>query len=151
MINRLHLSHTTQWALRCEIKMSIWCVIINFEQISHLVVLSEAATRGVLWKEVFLEISQNSQENTCTRVSFLIKLQASGLRPATVLKKGLWHRYFPNNSAKFLRTLFHRTPLGYCFSTVDFEHVDSHWGFLLLRYHVSIFIYIICFTLFDVL
>ena len=36
---------------------------------------SEAATGSVLWK-VFLEISQNSQENTCTRVYFLIKLQA---------------------------------------------------------------------------
>ena len=35
----------------------------------------EAATRGVLCKKVFLEISQNSQENTCVRVSFLIKLQ----------------------------------------------------------------------------
>ena len=35
----------------------------------------EAATRGVLWKKVFLEISQNSQENTCARVSFLMKLQ----------------------------------------------------------------------------
>ena len=34
----------------------------------------EAATRGVLCKKVFLEISQNSQENTCARVSFLIKL-----------------------------------------------------------------------------
>ena len=33
----------------------------------------EAPTRGVLWKKVFLEISQNSQENTCARVSFLIK------------------------------------------------------------------------------
>ena len=33
---------------------------------------SEAATRGVLWKKVFLEISRNSQENTCVRVSFLI-------------------------------------------------------------------------------
>ena len=30
-------------------------------------------------KEVFLEISQNSQENTCARVSFLIKLQAKHL------------------------------------------------------------------------
>ena len=29
-------------------------------------------------KEAFSEISQNSQENTCARVSFLIKLQASG-------------------------------------------------------------------------
>ena len=27
---------------------------------------AEAATRGVLFKEVFLEMSQNSQENTCT-------------------------------------------------------------------------------------
>ena len=36
---------------------------------------SEAATRGVLCKKVFLEISQNSQEKTCARVSFLIKLQ----------------------------------------------------------------------------
>ena len=26
---------------------------------------------------VFLEISQNSQENTCARISFLINLQAS--------------------------------------------------------------------------
>ena len=36
----------------------------------------EAVTRDVLWKKVLLEISQNSQENTCVRVSFLIKLQA---------------------------------------------------------------------------
>ena len=40
-----------------------------------LLLLTEAATRGVLCKKVFLEISQNSQENTCARVSFLIKLQ----------------------------------------------------------------------------
>ena len=32
----------------------------------------EAATRCVLKEKVFLEISQNSQENTCARVSFLI-------------------------------------------------------------------------------
>ena len=31
-------------------------------------------------KEVFLEISQNSQENTCARVSFLIKMQALSLQ-----------------------------------------------------------------------
>ena len=37
---------------------------------------SEAATGGVLQEKVFLEISLNSQENTCARVSFLIKLQA---------------------------------------------------------------------------
>ena len=31
-------------------------------------------------EKVFLEISQNLQENTCARVSFLIKLQASSLQ-----------------------------------------------------------------------
>ena len=50
---------------------------------------------------MFLEISQNSQENTCARVSFLIKL-----RPATLLKKRLWQRCFCINFAKFLRTPF---------------------------------------------
>ena len=50
---------------------------------------------------MFLEISQNSQGNTCARVSFLIKLPAA---PATLFKKRLWHRYFPINFAKLLRT-----------------------------------------------
>ena len=40
--------------------------------------LIEAATRGVLYEKVFLEILQNSQENACARVSFWIKLQAWG-------------------------------------------------------------------------
>ena len=33
---------------------------------------------------VFLEILQNSQENTCPRVSFLIKFQASGFKKETL-------------------------------------------------------------------
>ena len=45
-----------------------------------VVFYTEAATRGVLWNKVFLEISQNSQENTCARVPFLIKLQSWGLQ-----------------------------------------------------------------------
>ena len=38
--------------------------------------MTEAATGGVLYEKVLLEISQNPQENTCARVSFLIKFQA---------------------------------------------------------------------------
>ena len=41
--------------------------------------------------EVFLEISQNSQENICAK-------------PATLLEKSLWHRCFSVNFAKFPRT-----------------------------------------------
>ena len=40
--------------------------------------MSEAVTRGCSVKKVFLKVSQNSQKNTCARVSFLIKLQTSG-------------------------------------------------------------------------
>ena len=41
--------------------------------------ITEAVARRCLVENVFLEISQNSQENTCARAPFLIKLQASGV------------------------------------------------------------------------
>ena len=36
----------------------------------------------------------------------------AGLRPATLLKKRLWHRCFPVNFAKFLRTPFLQNTYG---------------------------------------
>ena len=41
--------------------------------------MSEAVSQRCSVEKVFLEILQNSHESTCTRVSFLIKLQAQGL------------------------------------------------------------------------
>ena len=87
---------------------SIIMIYVNCSSIPS----SEAATIGVLWKKVFLEISQNSQENTCARVSLLIKLQALGLRPATLLEKRLWHSCFPVNFMKFLITPFSQNTSG---------------------------------------
>ena len=43
---------------------------------SHLVRSSEAVVQSCSVEKVLLKITQNSQENTCARVSFLIKLQA---------------------------------------------------------------------------
>ena len=40
--------------------------------------------------------------------------KVAGLRPATLLKKRLWHRCFPVNFAKFLKTPFLRNTCG-CF------------------------------------
>ena len=37
--------------------------------------------------------------------------KVAGLRPATLLKKRLWHKWFPVNFAKFLRTPFLREHL----------------------------------------
>ena len=66
-------------------------------------------------KQVLLENSQNSQENTCARV-FFKKVQ--GLSPATLLKKRLWHRCFLVNFTKFLRTSFLQNTSGRCFWTM---------------------------------
>ena len=49
-------------------------------------------------KKMFLKVLRNSQENTCVRVSFLIT--------RFLLKMRFWHRCFPVNFAKFLRTPF---------------------------------------------
>ena len=62
--------------------------------------MADAIVQRCSVKKLFLKLSQNSQENTCAR------LQAWGLRTATLLKKRLLHRCFPVNFAKFLRTTF---------------------------------------------
>ena len=72
---------------------------------------SEAASRRVLCKKVFLKIWQNSEENTFVRVSFSIKLQAKTYK---FIKKETWHRFFPMNFATFLRTPVLQTPLSDC-------------------------------------
>ena len=47
---------------------------INIRLIENFLLKPEAATRSAILKKVFLEISWYSQESTCARVSFLIKL-----------------------------------------------------------------------------
>ena len=89
----------------------IFLMILILRNFKELVIEAVALTCSA--KKVFLEISQNSQENTCARVSFIIKF--AGLRSATLLKRRLQHRYFPVYFAKFLRTPFYRTPLDDCF------------------------------------
>ena len=82
----------------CDILNIFWLrfMIKIFSEFIHI----EAVDWRCSVKNVFLKISQNSQENTCVEVSFLIKLQAWLV---TLLKKR-----FPVNFAKFLRTLFLR-------------------------------------------
>ena len=46
----------------------------------HYSLLYRSSHRRCSLKKVFLKISRNSQENTCARVSFLIKLHTFGLR-----------------------------------------------------------------------
>ena len=76
---------------------------------AEAVVQTEAVVQRCSVKRVFLEISQNSQESICARASFL--------------KKRLWHRCFPVNFTKFLRTPIFTERLCGCFwSRIDFCH-----------------------------
>ena len=56
-------------------KNVIFCAVIFFYRHQSASILTEALVRRCSVNKVFLEISQNSQENTSARVSFLIKLQ----------------------------------------------------------------------------
>ena len=48
-------------------------------------------------------VLRNFAKFTCQSLFFNV---GAGLRPTTLLKKSLWHRYFSVNLAKFLRTPF---------------------------------------------
>ena len=67
-------------------------------------VIVEAVVQWCSVKKMFLELLLNSQENTSTRVSFLIKLQASGVE--LYFKKRLWHWCFPVSFEKFVKAPF---------------------------------------------
>ena len=60
------------------VRVRVWFRISARKATERL--LTEAVAQVCSVKKVFLEISQNSQENTCARVSFLIKLQAAFLQ-----------------------------------------------------------------------
>ena len=55
--------------------LRFWCFLLRISH-SKKIHQTEAVAQRCSVKKVFLEISQNSLENTCARVSFLIKLQA---------------------------------------------------------------------------
>ena len=69
--------------------------------------LPRSSRPEVFCKKIFLEISKNSQENTCARASFLIKSQA-----CSFIKKDALAQVFSCEFYEiFKNTFFHRTPL----------------------------------------
>ena len=59
--------------------------------------------RGAVCKKVFLEVSKIHRKRPVPESLFN---KVASLRPATLLKKRLWHRCFPVNFVKFLTTPF---------------------------------------------
>ena len=67
-------------------------VLLRVTVYYYYVTYASEAVVSCFVKKASLEISQSSQENACARVPFL--------------KKRLWHRCFPVNFAKLVRTSF---------------------------------------------
>ena len=79
---------------------------------SVVMYLYRTSHRRCFVKKVFLEISQNSQENACTRVSFLIKLPQT----CNFIKKGTLPQVFSCEFCEISKNTFsYRTPLDDCF------------------------------------
>ena len=78
-------------------------------------ILTETISRMSSVKKAFLEIWQNSQENTCARVSFLIKRASLLKKSASLLKRRLWYSFYFVNFAKFLRPPFFLSTSSGCF------------------------------------
>ena len=83
-----------------------------------VVVLYKSSRREVFCKKGFLENSQNSQENTCVRVSFSIKLQAKACK---LIKKENFKQVFSCEFCKICRSIF----------------LTEHLRWLLLAVHLS--------------
>ena len=71
-----------------------------------MTLITEAASRRVLCKKVFLVLGYLTKFTGKPLSRSLFFNKVAGLRPATLLKKGLWHRCFPVNFVKYLRIPF---------------------------------------------
>ena len=67
-------------------------------------------------KDVLRNFEKFTGKHLCQSLFFN---KVVGLRPATLLKKRLWHRCFPVNFAKFLRTPFLQNTSGWLLLFLD--------------------------------
>ena len=86
--------------------------ILHVCMVSWLCHCQKQSPRDVLIKKVFLIIWKNSQEYTCVRASFLIKLQASACNfiKKETLAQTLAHVFSCEFFKVFKNSFFYRTP-----------------------------------------
>ena len=99
--------------IRQGLRYKEFIVPINVYFTSRVKIMRLLQKLTIIFPEAIVQrcptIAQNSQENTCTRVSFLIKLQASGLH---LYKKETLAQVFSCEFCEiFKNTFFYRTPL----------------------------------------
>ena len=100
----------------------------------------ESVTQKCSMKKVFVQNFQNWQENTCAKFTFFNKV--AGLWPATLLRKRLWHRCFPVNFARFLRTPFFLEHLWLLFphQSISPKYIIPKYKYPQNKYHTQVYI-----------
>ena len=88
--------------------------------------LSEPVARRCSVKNVFLEILQNSQENNCARVSFLIRLQASA---RNFIKKETLAQVFSCEFCEILKKTFFTEHLQWLLLLLHINYDARSFGF----------------------
>ena len=82
----------------------LWNTRTTTKDIFYIVILFRSSRPEVFCKKgVLRNFTKFSGKHLCQNLFFN---KVAGLRPATLLKKNLWHSCFPVNFAKFLRTAF---------------------------------------------
>ena len=92
----------------------------NFRNLSFRSSLPEALCK----KGVLRNFTKLTGKHLCQRLFFN---KAAGLRPATLLKKTLWHRCFPVNFVKFLR-IHRRATASKNHQKMPYERICLHWS-----------------------
>ena len=77
---------------------------------------NSSAIETIILEEVLRNFKKFTGKHLCQSLFFN---KVAGLRPATLLKKRLWHRCFPVNFVKFLRTPFLQNTSDGCFDNTQ--------------------------------
>ena len=89
--------------------METWKSALNSDH------FTEAAPRCSLKKGVLRNFAKSTGKHLCQSLLFN---KVGGLMSATLLKNRLWHRCFPSNFTKFLRTPSLQNTSGWLLSTL---------------------------------
>ena len=87
-------------AIKCRPSLKF---LETFITIGDDITVRSSHQRCSVKKGVLRNFAKFTGKHLCQSLSFN---KFADLRPATLFKKRLWHRYFPVNFAKFLRTPF---------------------------------------------
>ena len=100
-INNLNDGEMITFHLMCYIIKQL----LHYKNILNMLYNKEVVAQTCFVKKMFLEISKNSQENICARVTFLIKLQVAPAQiPAQMFSCEFCE--ISHNTRNFSRTLW---------------------------------------------